>query len=119
MFDAITLEAYGILGVDGQGTLPIMEGDEHKYMIEQIAELLSKNGWETVIESEGCNIKAKYPDGKKMDIEVETCKGFNKEQIIKNIVKNLRWADIVVMVAPNAKAKKDIQRLTEKVGTQF
>ena len=49
-------------------------------------------------------------------LAVVTCKAFNEEQIIKNIEKNLKWADQVFFVAPNVRDKEKIQNLAKEHG---
>ncbi len=112
----LTDDAYALLGIEHEGTPAHYGGDEHQHMIERIADVLCRNGWVVVIESDGCDVKADNRTGTKLAIEVETCKAFNEEQIIKNIEKNLKWADKVFFVAPNARDKEKIHNLAKEHG---
>jgi len=112
----LTEDAYALLGIEHEGTPAHYGGDEHQHMIERIADVLCRNGWAVVIESDWCDIKANNRTGTKVAIEVETCKAFNEEQIIKNIEKNLKWADKVFFVAPNVRDKEKIQNLAKAHG---
>ena len=110
----LTDNGYSLLGVEKEG-LPAHYGkEEHVQVITEIADILNKDGWEVSIEN-GADIRAQKKDIR-VAVEVETCKAFNEEQIVKNISRNLKWADEVVIVSPNNQTKTRIGKLVKDQG---
>lgn len=110
----LTDEGCSLLGVEKEG-LPAHHGkEEHIQVVNEIATILIEDGWKVSIEN-GADVRAQKDD-ERVAIEVETCKGFNEEQIIKNINRNLKWADMVIIVSPNNQTKARIGKLVREQG---
>lgn len=114
---SLTDAAYDLLNIEKQGEPAHHGGIEHIMMRDEIAEILEDNLWAVTIEWNMADIKAENLK-KKVAVEVETCKEYNPEQILKNIQRDLRWADQIVIISPNKKTKGDIQRLVNKSGIE-
>jgi hypothetical protein len=81
--------------------------EEHVFTVNKIAGYLEKNGWQALVEFDGCDIKA-LKGGKKVAIEVETGKSKATDQLVHNIKRDLEWADKVVVVCPNSRSRENI-----------
>jgi len=55
---------------------------------------------------------------KKIAVEVETCKNYNPDQILKNIQRDLRWADLIIIVSPNKQTQSKIKKLVTTLGVE-
>jgi DNA-binding LacI/PurR family transcriptional regulator len=103
----IKYKAY--LGIEKDG-LPAHYGkEEHLKIIDEVSRILSIDGWEVKIEN-GADLRAEKA-GKRIAIEVETYKGNNEDQIVENILKNLKWADGVIVISPNQQTRTKIGNL--------
>jgi hypothetical protein len=90
--------------------------EEHLKIIDEASRILSIDGWEVKIEN-GADIRAEKA-GKKIAIEVETCKGNNEDQIVENLLKNLKWADGVIVISPNQQTRTKIGNLIRNQGIE-
>lgn len=101
----LTEKGLGALGKKGKNPAH-HGGSEHIFMVNRIASILRKN-WTVGIEK-GCDVRAEK-DGYKVAIEVETGKTNEKEQVVYNVKRDMRWADKVVVVCPNKEARLKIK----------
>lgn len=98
-----------ILGLENEQLPAHYGGEEHREIIMKVADVLTGNGWDVQIE-EGADIRAQKA-GSKLAVEVETCKGHDRRQIITNIERDSVWADRIVIVCPNRAFKQEIKNL--------
>jgi len=103
-----------IIGAEREGTPAHHGGTEHITMVKDLAGILDEEGWNVKVE-EGADIRAER-DGRIIAVEVETCKSFNRDQILRNISRNLRWADQVLIACPNLRDRMRIKKLIEPHG---
>jgi len=104
--NALKLTDKGLEVLDKRGKHPAHQGgSEHIFLENRIASILRKN-WTVRIER-GCDVRAER-DGYKVAVEVETGKTNEKEQMLYNVKRDLRWADKVVVVCPNKDARLEI-----------
>ena len=93
------------LGKERVNEAPQHGKSEHVFIINKIASLLKD--WNVRVE-DGCDIKAEK-DGYVVAIEVETGKSKGKNQFLYNLKRDSAWADKIVIVCPNKKAKLKIE----------
>jgi len=103
----LTDAGYEALGIKIKTTAPQYGGAEHVRIKEKIAEILRDAGWEVKIECDGCDICGEKESGK-IAVEVETCKHNSYDQVLKNIKRDLEWADKIFIACPNNKIKADL-----------
>jgi hypothetical protein len=112
----LTENGYHFLGMEKNG-LPAHYGkEEHLRIIDEASRILTDDGW--VVEKEnGADIRAEKA-GVRIAIEVETCKGNNEDQIVENILKNLKWADGIIVISPNQQTRTKIGNLIRNQGIE-
>lgn len=113
----LTKAAYDLIDVENQG-VPAHHGSfEHIIMVNELAQLLEDHLWAVTPEWNMTDIKAEGLN-KKVAVEVETCKDYNPDQITRNIQRDLRWADLIVIVSPNQQTQTKIKRLVKQLGIE-
>ena len=80
---------------------------EHVFTVNKIASVLKD--WNVKVE-DSCDVKAER-DGYSVAIEVETGKSKDKKQLLYNLRRNSDWADNIVIVCPNKKARLKIEEI--------
>lgn len=105
----LTKKGFEYIGREEKGEAPQHGKSEHVLTIKKIASILKD--WNVEIE-DSCDIKA-TKDGYTVAIEVETGKSKDKKQLLYNLRRDSDWADKVVIVCPNKKAKLKIEEITK------
>ncbi|UCE73778.1 MAG: hypothetical protein JSV56_12245 [Methanomassiliicoccales archaeon] len=72
--------------------------------------MLRGDWWYVRIEEDDCDIKAEK-GGAKLAVEVETGKRKKYDHILRNLKRDLKWADRVVIVCPNKQIEQKISQL--------
>lgn len=107
----ITKKGTEYLDTKSKNEAPQYGKQEHTTVRDRIVSQLKS--WKVEIEK-GCDIKAEK-EGFKVAIEVETCKGKQKNQIAYNVDRDLTWADEVIVVCPNKQAKLKITEILREM----
>ncbi|MBN1861676.1 MAG: DUF87 domain-containing protein [Candidatus Thermoplasmatota archaeon] len=89
---------------EAEKTAPQYGKTEHIIIKDKAASVL--RGWKVEVEK-GCDVRAE--NGKvKVAIEVETGKSHDKNQILRNVKRDSKWADRIVIICNDQEAKSDI-----------
>jgi hypothetical protein len=103
----LTNKGFEYLEMKDEKTPPQHGKSEHVFIIDKIASILKD--WHVTVE-DSCDLKAEK-ECYSVAIEVETGKSKDNKQILYNLRRNSDWADRVVIVCPNKKAKLKIEEL--------